>query len=138
MELAFGIILLVAAVFLVVAVLMQHGKSYGLSGTISGGAETFFGKGKAQTLDKILSKVTTVVAIIFCILVIVLFMVQGKLGGDDKGAGNLTLGGDTSTSESSDATDPTDETDPTDPTDETDPTDPSDSGDATDPTDEAE
>ena len=32
MELAFGIILLVAAVFLVVAVLMQHGKSHGLSG----------------------------------------------------------------------------------------------------------
>ena len=78
MELAFGIILLVAALFLVVAVLMQHGKSYGLSGTISGASETFFGKSKAQTLDKILSRVTTVVAIVFCILILVMYMLQGK------------------------------------------------------------
>lgn len=76
MELVFGIILLVAAVFLVVAVLLQHGKSYGLSGTISGGAETFFGKTKGQTLDNILSKVTSIVAVCFCALVIVMYMLQ--------------------------------------------------------------
>ncbi|MCI8590201.1 MAG: preprotein translocase subunit SecG [Clostridiales bacterium] len=81
MELAFGIILLVAAVFLVAAVLMQHGKSHGMSGTISGGAETFFGSGKGRTIDSVLSKVTTIVAIVFCILVIVMFMFQGKITG---------------------------------------------------------
>ena len=71
MNTALAIILLVAAVFLVVAVLMQSGKDHNLSGTISGGADTFFGKSKGKTIDKILSKVTTVVAILFVLLVIV-------------------------------------------------------------------
>ena len=91
MELAFGIILLVAAVFLVVAVLMQHGKSHGLSGTISGGAETFFGKSKGRTIDSVLSKVTTVVAIVFCLLVIVLFMFQSKITSSSNSGTSLSL-----------------------------------------------
>jgi len=76
MDIVFGIILLIAAVFLVVAVLMQSGKSHNLSGAIAGGAETFFGKEKGKTLDKLFSKLTTVVAIIFVILVIVVYVIQ--------------------------------------------------------------
>ena len=68
-ELILCIILLVLAVFLVVAVLMQQGKSEGLSGTITGGGETFFGKTQGRSKDAVLSKVTTVVAIIFVIVV---------------------------------------------------------------------
>ena len=64
-QIVIGIILLVFAVFLIVAVLMQQGKSHNLSGTIAGGAETFFGKSKAQTINKKLSVLTTVVAIVF-------------------------------------------------------------------------
>ena len=55
---------------------MQHGKSHNLSGTIAGGAETFFGKTKGSTLDKKLSKLTTIVAIIFCVLVLVSYLIQ--------------------------------------------------------------
>jgi len=76
MNLVFSIILLVAAVFLVVAVLMQSGKSHNLSGTIAGGAETFFGKTKGKAIDKMLGKITTVVAICFALLVIVLYIIQ--------------------------------------------------------------
>lgn len=76
METVIGVILLIAAVFLVVAVLMQSGKSHNLSGTIAGGAETFFGKTKGKTMDKMLSKVTTIVAICFVILVIVMYIIQ--------------------------------------------------------------
>lgn len=76
MELVLGILLLIAALFLIVAVLMQSGKSKNLSGTIAGGAETFFGKSKASTIDKKLSTLTTVVAIIFVVLVIIVFVVQ--------------------------------------------------------------
>ena len=77
MEVVFGIILIVASLFLIVAVLMQSGKSgKGLSGAIAGGAETFFGKSKADTLDKKLSKLTTIVAIVFAVLVIVMYLVQ--------------------------------------------------------------
>ena len=77
LELIVGIILIIMSVFLVIAVLMQSGKDKRLSGTIAGGAETFFGKSKANTADKILSKLTTVVAIIFVILVIALYTIAG-------------------------------------------------------------
>ena len=76
MQIAIGIILIISAIFLVVAVLMQHGKDHNLSGTIAGGAETFFGKSKASTLDKKLSKLTTIVAIVFTLLVLVSYLMQ--------------------------------------------------------------
>ena len=76
-EIIFGAAILVLALFLVISVLMQHGKSKHLSGTIAGGAETFFGKEKGKTIDKILSTVTSVVAVIFVIAVVVLYIVQG-------------------------------------------------------------
>ena len=76
-EIIIGIALLLMAVFLVAAILMQSGKDKRLSGTIAGGAETFFGKEKASTMDKVLSKVTTIVAIVFAVLVVVMYMIQG-------------------------------------------------------------
>lgn len=75
-DIVLGIILIVASIFLIVAVLMQHGKSHNLSGTIAGGAETFFGKSKAQTMDKKLSRITTVIAIIFVGLVLAVYLMQ--------------------------------------------------------------
>jgi len=75
LEMTFAIILLVFAVFLVVSVLMQHGKSHHLSGTIAGGAETFFGKEKGKTIDKMLSIVTSVVSVIFVIMVLILYVI---------------------------------------------------------------
>ena len=78
MTIALGIILIVASVFLIIAVLLQSGKRNNrLSGAIAGGAETFFGKEKASTMDKMLSKVTTIVAIVFAVLVVVMYMIQG-------------------------------------------------------------
>lgn len=77
MKLAFGIVLLVMAVFLIVAVLMQSGKDKRLSGTIAGGAETFFGKSNANKWDKKLSVLTTVVAIIFVLVVIAMYIFVG-------------------------------------------------------------
>ena len=76
MQIAIGILLIIAAVFLVVAVLMQSGKSHNLSGTIAGGAETFFGKAKGSTIDKKLAKLTTIVAIVFVVLVLVSYLMQ--------------------------------------------------------------
>lgn len=77
-ELVFGIILIVAATFLIFAVLMQSGKSKKLSGTIAGGAETFFGKTKGKAVDKLLSKLTTIIAVLFVVLVVVLYCIQPK------------------------------------------------------------
>ena len=73
-----GIIILVCSLFLVVAVLFQQGKEKGLGGSISGGSETFFGKTKGKTIDKVLSKTTTVIAIVFVVLVVAAFIVDGN------------------------------------------------------------
>ena len=84
MELALGILLIVASVFLIVSVLMQGGKSNNrLSGAIAGGAETFFGKSKADTMEKKLSKVTAVVAVVFAVLVLVVYLMQDTVNYSD-------------------------------------------------------
>ena len=51
LELILTIIQLISGLAVTVIVLMQSGKSAGLSGAIAGGAETFLSKGKAKTLD---------------------------------------------------------------------------------------
>ena len=66
---------LIVAIALIAIVLMQSGKSAGLSGSIAGGAETFFGKNKGKTIDAILSKITAAAAIIFLVTsLLILFM----------------------------------------------------------------
>ncbi len=66
------IVHVIIGIFLVVSVLMQSGKQAGLSGSIGGGAETFFGKNKSRTLDAMFARITTVLAILFIITSIVL------------------------------------------------------------------
>lgn len=71
------IIHIIVAVALVAIVLLQSGKAAGLSGTITGGAETFFGKNKGRTIDAILAKVTSVAAIVFLITsLLILFLAK--------------------------------------------------------------
>lgn len=67
---------IIVAVALIVIVLLQSGKTFGLSGSIAGGAETFFGKNKGRTIDALLSKLTTVVAVLFLVTSIVLAFVS--------------------------------------------------------------
>ena len=80
-EIAMGIVLMVMAVFLIVAVLMQQDKDKKLSGTITGGSDTYYGKGKGKSWDKILSRATTVVAILFSVLVLAMYVVVALLNG---------------------------------------------------------
>ena len=57
---------------LVVLVLMQQGKSAGLSGAIAGGADTFLAKNKAKSWDAKLAKMTKWVAIGFMIITFII------------------------------------------------------------------
>ena len=75
MEIVIGVILLIAAVFLIIAVLLQNGQQHKV-GAIQGGAETFFGKSKGSAIDKLLGRLTSIVAIVFCIIVIVMYVFQ--------------------------------------------------------------
>ncbi|MBO7293068.1 MAG: preprotein translocase subunit SecG [Clostridia bacterium] len=73
-------LLLLTGLFVVVAVLLQQGKSKGgLSGTIVGGAETFYGKDKSMQRDKLLSRLTTIASIVFVVLVLVVYVCQDVL-----------------------------------------------------------
>lgn len=67
------IFLLVASVGLVAVVLLQSGRSAGLSGAIAGGAESLFGKKKG--LDAFLSKLTTGFAIGFMLSALLLTII---------------------------------------------------------------
>lgn len=72
-----GIILIVFSVFLVVAVMLQEGKMKGLGGAIGGGSsDTYFGKNKSVTRQKFLSRLTLVVAIVFTVIVVALYVGQ--------------------------------------------------------------
>ena len=66
------ILQIIVTVGLIATVLLQEGSSYGLSGSIAGGADTFFGKNKGRTLDGLLKTVTKVLAVLFIVLSLVL------------------------------------------------------------------
>lgn len=61
---------LIVALVVIAGVLLQSGKSAGLSGVIDGGATSIFGKKKG--LDAKLSRLTTIAAIVFMITSLVL------------------------------------------------------------------
>lgn len=73
--LIFGIILLVLAAALVVLVLLQSKNDEGLSGTIAGGADTFYGKTKGADKNKVLTVATIAVSVAFTLLVLVMYLV---------------------------------------------------------------
>ena len=72
MEIVLNIVHIVIAVAIIAIVLLQSGRSAGISGAIAGGAETFFGKNKGRTINAKLSKFTGVAAILFLVTSIVL------------------------------------------------------------------
>lgn len=66
----FVVLLIIDCIALVTVVLLQEGKSNGLSGAISGGAEQLFGKQKQRGVDLFLHRLTIVLAIIFFLIMI--------------------------------------------------------------------
>ena len=71
-KLILSIVDVVAALFLIAVVLLQSGKSAGLSGAIAGVADTFLAKNKAKSWDSKLAKMTKWVAIGFMVLTFVM------------------------------------------------------------------
>ena len=67
---------LLSGLAVTVVVLMQSGKSAGLSGAIAGGAETFMSKGKAKTWDAKLAKATKWFALAFVLLTLTLNLIK--------------------------------------------------------------
>ena len=69
MLLTLSIIHMISAVILIAVILLQSGKTPGLSGAIAGGtSDTFMSKNKGRSLDKRLAKATKYVAIGFALV----------------------------------------------------------------------
>ncbi|ARJ51308.1 preprotein translocase subunit SecG [Staphylococcus pseudintermedius] len=66
----FIVLLIIDCIALITVVLLQEGKSNGLSGAISGGAEQLFGKQKQRGVDLFLHRLTIVLSIIFFVLML--------------------------------------------------------------------
>ncbi len=62
---------------LIVVVLMQEGKSAGLSGSINGVADTYWGKNKGRSMEGALVKVTKLLGVLFIAISVVLNMNWG-------------------------------------------------------------
>lgn len=78
LSLILKIVFILASLVLIISVLMQSGKSAGLSGSIGGGAEQLFGKQKGRSLDALFEKMTTIAAIAFMLSAIALLVVQNQ------------------------------------------------------------
>ena len=76
MNLVITVIQVLCSLVLVAIVMLQYGKSTGLSGAISGMADTFLSKNKAKTMDAKLAKATKWVAILWVILTLALCVIQ--------------------------------------------------------------
>ena len=71
-QIVLSIIYFIVALALVAIVMLQSGKSAGLSGAIAGGADTFLSKNKAKSADARLARMTKWVAVVFMILTLVI------------------------------------------------------------------
>ena len=74
-QIVLSIVYFIVALVLIAIVMLQSGKSAGLSGAIAGGADTFLSKNKAKSLDAKLAKLTKWVAIAFMVLALIISLV---------------------------------------------------------------
>lgn len=66
------IVFVIVCIALTIIVLMQEGKSAGLTGSISGIADTYWGKNKGRSVEGTLEKLTKLLAVLLIVLAAVL------------------------------------------------------------------
>ena len=69
-----GGVLILFALIIIAVILLQEGRRKGISGVISGGANTFLSKGKARAVDAVLARWTKWIAILFGLIVVGAFV----------------------------------------------------------------
>ena len=75
MNLVITVIQVLCSLVLVAIVMLQSGKSEGLSGAIGGVADSFLAKNKAKTIDAKLARATKWFGAVFLILTLVLLII---------------------------------------------------------------
>ena len=79
MKFALTIIQLLCGLVLIAVVMLQSGKSAGLSGAIAGGVDTFLSKNKAKTWDAKLAKLTKICGVVFFVVTLVVCVLSARL-----------------------------------------------------------
>ncbi len=72
-----GVVDIIVCISLVLLVVFQEGNDKGM-GVIGGGADTFFGKEKGRTIDKKLKRFTSLLAILFAVITVVLYLIIAR------------------------------------------------------------
>ncbi|MCR5703420.1 MAG: preprotein translocase subunit SecG [Eubacterium sp.] len=67
-------VFMIVCIVISVVILLQEGKQAGLTGAISGAAESYWGKNKGRSIEGKLEKITKVCVVLFFVLAIVLNM----------------------------------------------------------------
>jgi len=76
MVIALSVVHMLSALFLIAVILLQSGKSAGLSGALTGGSsDTFMAKNKGRSLDARLAKITKWVAVAFALVTLVINLI---------------------------------------------------------------
>ncbi len=75
LQIILTIVFFVVCISLVVVILLQSSRNAGLSGTVSGMGETYWGKNKANSIEGKLEKYTKILGAVFIILAIILNVV---------------------------------------------------------------
>ena len=70
-EILLGVAVIIVSLVIIAVILLQQGHRAGISGAISGGADTFLSKNKARTFDAVLARFTKYIAILFFVLAVV-------------------------------------------------------------------
>ena len=76
MEYVLLAVLLLAALFIIIAVLFQKSTDEGLSSTIAGGNETYYGKDKSKHTEKLWFKWTLIASLVFAAAVVLTYILQ--------------------------------------------------------------
>lgn len=66
-----SIVTILLSIIIIALVMLQESKQQGLSGSISGAADTFFGKNKGRTMEAKLAKFTKIAGVFFFVIALV-------------------------------------------------------------------
>ena len=69
------VVFMIVCLIITVVILLQEGKQAGLTGAISGAADTYWGKNKGRSMEGKLEKATKICVVLFFVLSVILNMI---------------------------------------------------------------
>lgn len=95
-EIIIGVVLIILAIVIIAVVLLQEGRQANL-GAINGAADAFMEKGRARTLDAVLSRWTKAIMIVFFVLVFAGMLITRYLPASSSSSADTSVSTTTST-----------------------------------------